>query len=36
MFTALTFTLSGIGFKSDFHFARLVLEARRYKAKFRN
>jgi len=31
MFNAITFTLSGIGFKSDFHFMRLLLEFRRYK-----
>lgn len=30
-FSAITYTLSGIGFKSDFHFMRILLELRRYR-----
>lgn len=30
MFTSLTTTLSGLGFESDFHYARIALEGRRY------
>lgn len=32
MFSALTFTLSGLGFNSDFHYSRLLIELRRYLA----
>ena len=31
LFTSMTATLSGIGFKSDFHYARILLEARSYQ-----